>query len=57
MEKFRAEGELPGDVALKIRRAVNRTAGGEEQMLMFGEINDRADIERGAAVGKISFQK
>src|SRR5208282_1373110 len=47
MEKFRAEGELPGDVNLEISRAVNRTAGGEEQMLVFGEINDRSQVERG----------
>jgi len=46
MKEFRAEGELPGDVGLKIRRAVNRTAGGEEQMLVFGEINNGSHIER-----------
>ena len=47
MKKFQTEGELPGDIDLKISRTVNRTAGGEEQMLVFGEINDRAHIERG----------
>ena len=47
MKKIRTEGELPGDVGLKISRAVNRTAGREEQMLMFGEINDGSHIERG----------
>jgi len=47
MKKFQTEGELPGDVGLKTRRAVNRTADGEKQMLVFGEINDRAHIERG----------
>src|ERR1039458_675290 len=45
MKEFRAEGELPGDVNLKISRAVKGTAGGEEQMLMFGEINDRSQVE------------
>src|ERR1017187_7223790 len=49
MKEFRAEGELPGDVNLNIRRAVNRTAGGEEQMLVFGEINDRSHVERRVA--------
>ena len=38
MKKFRAEGELPGDVGLKIRRSVNRTAGGEEQVLVVTEM-------------------
>src|ERR1039458_10413826 len=46
MKQFRAEGELPGNVNLKINRAVNRTAGGEEQMLVFGEINDGSQIKR-----------
>ena len=49
MKEFRAEGELPGDVNLKISRAVNRTAGGEEQMLVFGEINDGSHVERRVA--------
>jgi hypothetical protein len=31
MEKFRAEGELPGDITLKVRRAVNRASGGENR--------------------------
>ena len=47
MEKFRAEGELPGDITLKIRRAVQRAPGGKQQMLMLGEINHRAEVERG----------
>ena len=47
MKKFRTEGELPGDVGLKIRRAVNRTADGEKEVLVFGEINDGSHIERG----------
>ena len=46
MEKFRAEGELPGDITLKIRRTVNRTAGGKKQMLVFGEINHGSHVER-----------
>src|ERR1039458_636132 len=49
MGKFRAEGELPGDVNLKISQAVKGTAGGEEQMLVFGEINDGSHVERGVA--------
>src|ERR1039458_933683 len=47
MEKFRAKGELPGDITLKIRRTVQRAPGGKQQMLMFGEINHRAEVERG----------
>ena len=45
MENFRAEGELPGDVSLKIGRAVKRTSGGKEQVLMLAEINDGAEVE------------
>src|ERR1039457_6580854 len=54
MEKFRAEGELPGDITLKIRRPVQRAPGGKQQMLMLGEINHRAEVERGfrASAGK-----
>ena len=38
MKKFRTEGELPGDVGLKIRRAVNRTADGEKEVLVVTEM-------------------
>src|ERR1039458_3868730 len=46
MKQFRAEGELPGNVNLKINRAGNRTAGGEEQKAAFGGINDGSQIKR-----------
>src|ERR1035437_9327179 len=45
MEKFRAKGELVGDINLKVRRAVNGTSGGKKQMLMPGKINDRSEVE------------
>ena len=45
MEKFRAEGELPGDVTLKVCRAINGTSGGKQQMLMLREINDCSKVE------------
>src|ERR1035437_2185453 len=45
MEKFRAKGELVGDINLKVRRAVNGTSGGKKQMLMPSEINDRSEVE------------
>src|SRR5664280_3564062 len=45
MEKFRAKGELVGDINLKVRRAVNGTSGGKKQVLMPGEINDRSEVE------------
>src|ERR1035437_2685138 len=45
MEKFRAKGELVGDINLKVRRAVNGTSGGKKQVLVPGEINDRSEVE------------
>src|ERR1039458_9770405 len=49
MEGFRAKGDFVGNINLKVCRAVEGTSGGKEQMLMFGEIYDRADIESGVS--------
>jgi hypothetical protein len=49
MEGFRAKGDLVGNINLKVCRAVEGTSGGKKQMLMFGEIYDRADIESGVS--------
>jgi len=46
MKQAVVESELIGDVELEFRRAVNRAASGEKQMLLLAEINDRADVER-----------
>jgi hypothetical protein len=45
MKKLRAERELIGDIDLKFRRALQGASGGNEQMAMFGEIDDGSDIE------------
>ena len=47
--------KLIGDVALKFDRTVNGPAGREEQMVVLGKINHRANVERGAGVGKIGL--
>ena len=39
--------ELVGDIALKIHGAVNGAADGEEQVMLFSEVNDGAEIEGG----------
>src|ERR1035437_4303594 len=49
MEEFRAKGDLVGNINLKVCSAVNGTSGGKEQMLMFGKIHDRANIESGVS--------
>ena len=49
------EGELPGNVALEIYWAVNRTARREKQVLMLAEINHRPDVERRPSVRKIGL--
>ena len=46
MKQAVVEGKLIGDVELELRRAVNGAAGGEKQMLLLAQINNRADIER-----------
>ena len=53
MKNFRAEGELPGEVTLEICRASERATGGNQQVLMPSEIDDRAKVECGvrAATG------
>src|ERR1039457_1060374 len=47
MLSLRAKGDLVGNINLKVCRAVDGTSDGKEQMLMFGKIHDRADIESG----------
>src|ERR1035437_10116438 len=47
MEEFRAKGDLVGSINLKVCPAVNGTTAGKKQMLMFGKIHDRANIESG----------
>src|ERR1035437_9892231 len=49
MEEFRAQGDLVGNINLKVCSAVNGTTSGKKQMLMFGKIHDRADIESGVS--------
>ena len=55
LEQAVVKRELPGDVTLELRRAVNGPASREEQMLLLAEINDRADVERGAYIGKVGL--
>ncbi len=57
MKQAVVEGELIGDVALKIHRAVNGAAHGKEQVMVVGEVNDGADIEGGAGVRKVGLRR
>ncbi len=49
------ERKLIGNVALKSHRAVNGPANRAEQMVMVTEINHRADVKRGADIGKVGL--
>ena len=55
-EQAVVERELIGDVALKIHVAANGAARREQQMLMGGHINARAEIELGTLIGKVGLQ-
>ena len=57
LEEAVVECPLPGDVTLKLRRAVKRTAGREKQVLVLAEIDHSADVESRAKAGKINFRQ
>ena len=46
---------LPRDVALECHRAVNGAPRRKEQVVVFAEIYDRADVEGGAGVGEVGL--
>ena len=46
LEQAVVKCKLPGDVTLELRRPVRHgSAGGEKQMMVLAEINDRAEVE------------